>query len=200
MQSAFWSISPSRRCPRDQRPDYRDPRPRSDGGPAASSGRHDLDNGYASDPNGVPRLVSAMPTREDYLTLAFDEICQYGIGSVRVMRRLRAALTALSESLTDDDRAGAVRSYLKHLRSRHRAVPARYGGPSRSAGDRPPGPRPHTPDEMGEGPRDEDRSGEGAMSQDLTLTTTTLRTPKAAAVATGRERVDARGDVHAETS
>jgi len=115
MQSAFWSISPSRRCPRDQRPDYRDPRPRSDRGPAASSGRHDLDNGYASDPNGVPRLVSAMPTREDYLTLAFDEICQYGIGSVRVMRRLRAALTALSESLTDADRAGAVRSYLKHL-------------------------------------------------------------------------------------
>jgi hypothetical protein len=38
------------------------------------------------------------------------------------------------------------------------------------------------------------------MSQDLPLTTTTLRTPKAAAVATGRERVDARGDVHAETS
>jgi hypothetical protein len=34
---------------------------------------------------------------------------------VQVMRRLRAALTALSESLTDADRAGAVRSYLKHL-------------------------------------------------------------------------------------
>jgi hypothetical protein len=57
----------------------------------------------------------------------------------------------LSESVTDDDRAGAVRSYLKHLRSRHRAVPARYAGPSRSAGDRPPGPRPHMPDEWVKG-------------------------------------------------
>ena len=57
---------------------------------------------------------------------------------VQVIRRLRAALTALSKSLTDDDRAGAVRSYLKHLRSHHRAVPARYAGPSRSAGNRPP--------------------------------------------------------------
>ena len=78
-------------------------------------GRHDLDNGYASDANGVLRLVFPMPTWEDYLTLAFDEIRQYGIGSVQVMRRLRAALTALSEQLTDADRAGAVRSYLEHL-------------------------------------------------------------------------------------
>ena len=78
-------------------------------------GRHDLDNGYASDANGVLRLVFPMPTWEDYLTLAFDEIRQYGIGSVQVMRRLRAALTASAESLTDADRAGAVRSYLKHL-------------------------------------------------------------------------------------
>jgi uncharacterized membrane protein len=78
-------------------------------------GRHDLDTGYASDASGVLRLVFPMPTWEDYLTLAFDEIRQYGIGSVQVMRRLRAALTELSESLTDADRAGAVRSYLKHL-------------------------------------------------------------------------------------
>ena len=78
-------------------------------------GRHDLDSGYVSDPSGVVRLVFPMPTWGDYLTLAFDEIRQYGIGSVQVMRRLRAALTALSESLTDVDRAGAVRNYLKHL-------------------------------------------------------------------------------------
>jgi uncharacterized membrane protein len=78
-------------------------------------GRHDLDSGYASDANGAPRLVVPMPTWEDYLTLAFDEIRQYGTGSVQVMRRLRAALIALSESLTDADRAGAARNYLEHL-------------------------------------------------------------------------------------
>jgi uncharacterized membrane protein len=78
-------------------------------------GRHDLDSGYVSDPSGVVRVIFPMPTWEDYLTLSFDEIRQYGIGSVQVMRRLRATLTALSESLTDVDRAGAVRNYLKHL-------------------------------------------------------------------------------------
>ncbi len=78
-------------------------------------GRHNLDSGYASDANGVLRLVFPMPSWEDYLTLAFDEIRQYGVGSVQVMRRLRATLTALSESLTDAARAGAVGTYLKHL-------------------------------------------------------------------------------------
>jgi uncharacterized membrane protein len=78
-------------------------------------GRHDLDSGYASDAKGMPRLVFPMPTWEDYLALAFDEIRQYGTGSVQVMRRLRAALIALSESLTDAVRAGVVRNYLKHL-------------------------------------------------------------------------------------
>ena len=78
-------------------------------------GRHDMDSGYASDAKGMPRLVFPMPTWEDYLALAFDEIRQYGTGSVQVMRRLRAALIALSESLTDADRAGVVRNYLKHL-------------------------------------------------------------------------------------
>jgi uncharacterized membrane protein len=78
-------------------------------------GRRDLDAGYADDRNGVLRLVIPMPTWEDYLALAFDEIRQYGATSVQVMRRLRSALLALLESASAVDRAEAVRRYLQHL-------------------------------------------------------------------------------------
>jgi uncharacterized membrane protein len=56
-----------------------------------------------------------MPTFEDYLTLAFDEIRQYGAGSVQVMRRLRSALAGILESLTQPDRVSVVHQYFKHL-------------------------------------------------------------------------------------
>ena len=78
-------------------------------------GSHDLDAGYASDANGVVRLIVPMPTWEDYLTLAFDEIRQYGATSVQVIRRLRAALVGLTDSLSSAERADAVRRYLEHL-------------------------------------------------------------------------------------
>jgi uncharacterized membrane protein len=78
-------------------------------------GRRDLDAGYARDANGVLRLVFPMPTWEDYLTLAFDEIRQYGAGSVQVMRRLRSALVGLADSVVADARVEAVRRYLTHL-------------------------------------------------------------------------------------
>lgn len=80
-------------------------------------GRRDLDAGYARDAHGVIRLVFPMPTWEDYLTLAFDEIRQYGIGSVQVMRRLRSALVGLTDSTVADVRVEAVRRYLKQLDS-----------------------------------------------------------------------------------
>ena len=78
-------------------------------------GRRDLDAGYARDANGVIRLVFPMPTWEDYLTLAFDEIRQYGTGSVQVMRRLRSALVGLTDSTVAEVRAEAVLRYLKQL-------------------------------------------------------------------------------------
>ena len=78
-------------------------------------GRHELDAGYARDANGVLRLVFPMPTWEDYLTLAFDEIRQYGANSVQVMRRLRSALVGLADSVTPEARVDAVRRYLKQL-------------------------------------------------------------------------------------
>jgi uncharacterized membrane protein len=78
-------------------------------------GRCNLDVGYAADGSGAVRLIFPMPTWEDYLTLAFDEIRQYGASSVQVMRRLRAALVALTECLTSAERVDAVKRYLEHL-------------------------------------------------------------------------------------
>jgi uncharacterized membrane protein len=60
-------------------------------------------------------VIFPMPTWEDYLALAFDEIRQYGSDSVQVMRRLRSALVRLADSMTDDARIGAVERYLKQL-------------------------------------------------------------------------------------
>jgi uncharacterized membrane protein len=49
------------------------------------------------------------------LALAFDEIRQYGATSVQVMRRLRSALAALMDSMTDPTRLEALQHYVKHL-------------------------------------------------------------------------------------
>ncbi len=78
-------------------------------------GGRDLDVGYARDADGVLRLIFPMPTWEDYLVLAFDEIRHYGAGSVQVMRRLRSALIGLADSVTADTRIVAVQRYLKQL-------------------------------------------------------------------------------------
>jgi uncharacterized membrane protein len=56
-----------------------------------------------------------MPTWEDYLALAFDEIRQFGMSSIQVMRRLRAVLVGLADATTIPDRAEAVRRHLRHL-------------------------------------------------------------------------------------
>ena len=77
--------------------------------------RHDLDAGFARDPDGVLCVVVPVPTWDDYLTLAFDEIRQFGMSSVQVIRRLRAALTGLAGSTTIAAYAEAARRYLKHL-------------------------------------------------------------------------------------
>jgi uncharacterized membrane protein len=78
-------------------------------------GRSELNAGYVKDEKGVLRLTVPMATWEDFLTLAFDEIRQYGATSVQVMRRLRSALIGLADSLSSADRSEAVRRYLKHL-------------------------------------------------------------------------------------
>lgn len=78
-------------------------------------GRRALDAGCVADERGALRLVFPTPTWEDYLTLAFDEIRQFGVSSVQVMRRLRSALLGLMDSVTEAERKAAVQRYLQHL-------------------------------------------------------------------------------------
>ncbi len=78
-------------------------------------GRRVLDAGCVSDEQGALRLIFPTPTFEDYLTLAFDEIRQYGAGSVQVMRRLRSALLGLADSVAGSERRALVQRYLQHL-------------------------------------------------------------------------------------
>ena len=74
----------------------------------------DLETCEAVDPDGTVRVIYQVPSWNDYLTLSFDEIRQFGTTSIQVMRRLRAALTELARSV-DSDRAELVNTYLQHL-------------------------------------------------------------------------------------
>jgi uncharacterized membrane protein len=78
-------------------------------------GRRELDAGRAFDTNGVLRLIFPVPTWQDYLALAFDEIRQFGGMSVQVMRRLRAVLVGLADTVTVEERRAEVTRYLDHL-------------------------------------------------------------------------------------
>lgn len=78
-------------------------------------GRRALDAGCVMDDRGDLRLIFPTPTWEDYLTLAFDEIRQYGASSVQVIRRLRSALLGLADSVTEAERKDLVQRYLNRL-------------------------------------------------------------------------------------
>jgi uncharacterized membrane protein len=78
-------------------------------------GRGWLDSGHARDAQGNVRAIFPVPTWNDYVSLAFDEIRQYGATSLQVIRRLRSALHALIGSIPDNERADALRHYLNHL-------------------------------------------------------------------------------------
>ena len=77
-------------------------------------GRRTLDAGCVMDDCGDLRMIFPTPAWEDYLALAFDEIRQYGVSSVQVMRRLRSALVGLADSVTEIDRKAVVERYLQH--------------------------------------------------------------------------------------
>jgi uncharacterized membrane protein len=74
----------------------------------------DLETSRAYDQDGTLRVIFQMPSWDDYLTLAFDEIRQYGKDSIQVMRRLRSALAELADSV-GSERARRVNAYLEHL-------------------------------------------------------------------------------------
>jgi len=76
--------------------------------------RCDLQARHLRGTRGALRVIVPMPTWDHYLTLAFDEIRQFGASSVQIMRRLRATLTGLEEATTAS-RAIAIHQYLQHL-------------------------------------------------------------------------------------
>ena len=78
-------------------------------------GREELGNLRMSDQEGRLRVVVPMPTWDDYLALAFDEVRHYGADSIQVMRRLRAALVGLSQADAKPMHRAAIEAYLRHL-------------------------------------------------------------------------------------
>jgi uncharacterized membrane protein len=56
-----------------------------------------------------------MPNWHDYLSLSFDEIRQFGMTSVHVLRRLRSALVGLAATVPTGERREATTRYLDHL-------------------------------------------------------------------------------------
>ncbi len=80
-------------------------------------GGSQLSAGVIKDADGIVRLALPMPSWDDYLTLAFDEIRIYGVTSVQVMRRMRSALVSLARSPLPPARIERLRVYLAHLDS-----------------------------------------------------------------------------------
>jgi uncharacterized membrane protein len=62
-------------------------------------GQRRLHNGTFPDAQGTLRLVIPIPTWEDFLRLALDEIRSYGADSVQVMRRMNALIKNLKAAL-----------------------------------------------------------------------------------------------------
>jgi uncharacterized membrane protein len=77
-------------------------------------GRRSLSAGGSRDASGTLRLVFPVPSWEDFLVLAFDEIRFYGASSIQVMRRMRALLQALIEHVPPERRE-ALERYLQRL-------------------------------------------------------------------------------------
>jgi uncharacterized membrane protein len=77
--------------------------------------RRQLDAGYVRDSHGAIRVVFPVPSWQDYLALSFDEIRQFGAASVQVVRRLRAALVGLADTIVATNRRDVVLQYLDHL-------------------------------------------------------------------------------------
>jgi uncharacterized membrane protein len=77
-------------------------------------GRRSLSAGRSFDSQGKLRLVFPVPSWEDFLVLAFDEIRFYGANSIQVMRRMRALLQDLMDHVPEARRP-ALAKYLERV-------------------------------------------------------------------------------------
>jgi len=78
-------------------------------------GESDLGIGQICDARGELRVIVPVPTWHDYLSLSFDEIRQFGVTSVQVLRRLRSALSGLAAIASNEERRQETTRYLRHL-------------------------------------------------------------------------------------
>ena len=102
-------------------------------------GRCDLDVGRVYDAAGHLRFEMPVPSWDDLVVLALDEIRFCGATSVQVMRRTRALLQDLADQVLPE-RLAALEYYLVTGRQRH---PPRFRGrrrPARRPRTGPPGP------------------------------------------------------------
>ena len=79
-------------------------------------GQRSLEYGEFYDVDGKVRLLVPFPGWEDFVRLAFDEICFYGASSVQVMRRMNALVSDLMRSLPEERRP-ALRRWDARLKS-----------------------------------------------------------------------------------
>jgi uncharacterized membrane protein len=77
-------------------------------------GVRSLSEGRARDASGRLRLVYPVPSWEDFLVLAFDEIRYCGANSIQVMRRMRALLRDVIEHVPAE-RKPALQRYLERV-------------------------------------------------------------------------------------
>lgn len=71
-------------------------------------GQQELGSVWLGSADGRRRVFVQMPSWDDYLHLAFDEIRQCGVTSIQVMQRLATLLDSLSSVVADPDRHAAV--------------------------------------------------------------------------------------------
>jgi uncharacterized membrane protein len=88
-----------------------------------------MPSGRWGDDQGNLRLLVPQPTWDDYVHLAFDEIRHFGIASLQIPRRLRAALVDLKVA-APVERHGVLDSQLAALDA---AVAREYGVPEERA-------------------------------------------------------------------
>jgi uncharacterized membrane protein len=77
-------------------------------------GRSDLERGRVKDARGGLRLMFPVPSWDDFLVLAFDEIRYCGANSIQVMRRMRALLQDLAQQVPEERRP-ALERYLERV-------------------------------------------------------------------------------------
>jgi uncharacterized membrane protein len=79
-----------------------------------SAGNRNLHNEMLFDNDGQLRVIFRTPDWDDFVNLTFNEIRQYGASSIQVVRRLRAMIENLSQSLPEA-RLPALRQQLDLL-------------------------------------------------------------------------------------